>query len=129
MSFDTLKINELKKVADSFGIELPEKATKQLIIMALEEEGVTFDMYSKFNGSEQVQVETPEINKKKPKSDKANTILVRMDRNNPSYSTMGFTFTQDHPFIAMSEEDAQRIFDNEIGFRPATPREAQDFYN
>ena len=129
MSFDTLKTNELKKVADSFGIELPEKATKQSIIMALEEEGVTFDMYSKFNGSEQVQVETPEINKKKTKLDKTNTILVRMDRQNPSYSTMGFTFTQDHPFIAMSEADAQQIFDNEVGFRPATPREAQEFYN
>jgi hypothetical protein len=52
-----------------------------------------------------------------------------MDRENPSYSTHGYVFTQDHPFIAMSESDAQNIFDNEIGFRPATPREAQEFYN
>lgn len=129
MSFDTLKINELKKVAESFGIEMPEKATKQSLIMSLEQEGITFSDYAKFSGAEQVQVEAPEINKKKPKLDKANTILVRMDRQNPSYSTMGFTFTQEHPFIAMSVDDAQRIFDNETGFRPATPREAQEFYN
>jgi hypothetical protein len=52
-----------------------------------------------------------------------------MDRQNPSYSTYGYVFTQEHPFIAMTEDDAQRIFDNEMGFRPATPREAQEFYN
>jgi hypothetical protein len=29
----------------------------------------------------------------------------------------------------MSEEDAQTIFDSEEGFRLATPKEVQDFYN
>lgn len=129
MSFDTLKLNELKKVAESFGIDMPEKVTKQTIILALEEEGVTFDAYAKFSGAEQVEVKLEDQPKRKTKLDKTNTILVRMDRSNPSYSTQGYTFTQQHPFIAMSEDDAQRIFDNEDGFRPATPREAQEFYN
>ena len=30
MSFDALKTNELKKVAESFGVDAPEKATKQI---------------------------------------------------------------------------------------------------
>lgn len=129
MSFDSLKINELKKVAESFGVDLPEKATKQSLILALQDEGITYDMYAKFSDSEQVDVKIDDQPKKKVKLDKANTVLVRMDRLNPSYNTHGYTFTQEHPFIAMSEEDAQSIFDNETGFRPATPREAQEFYN
>ena len=52
-----------------------------------------------------------------------------MDRANPSYDVHGYTFTQLHPFIAMSEDEAQRIFDTEVGFRLATPKEAQEFYN
>ncbi len=40
---------------------------------------------------------------------------------------MGYVFTKEHPFIAMSESEAQSIFDTEIGFRPATPKEAQNF--
>jgi hypothetical protein len=129
MSFDSLKINELKKVADSFGIELPEKATKQSVILSLQDEGITYDMYEKFSGAEKQEVEVEAKPAKKIKLDKQNSILVRMDRENPSYSTQGYTFTQDHPFMAMSEEDAQRIFDTEVGFRPATPKEAQEFYN
>ena len=129
MSFETLKLNELKKVVDSFGIEMPEKATKQSVILALQEEGITYDMYAKFSGSDKQELKLDEEPKKKIKLDKSNTILVRMDRMNPSYSTNGYTFTQQHPFIAMSEDDAQRIFDTEEGFRPATPREAQEFYN
>lgn len=129
MSFDDLKLNDLKKVAESFGIEMPEKATKQSLILALQDEGITYEMYNKFSGAEKQEVKIDEEPKKKVKLDKTKTVLVRMDRANPSYSTLGYTFTQQHPFIAMSEEDAQRIFDTEMGFRPATPREAQDFYN
>ena len=113
MSFDTLKINDLKKVAESFAIELPEKTTKQSIISALQDEGVTYDMYAKFTGAEQVEVKSDQEVKKKVKLDKANTILVKMDRANPSYSTHGYVFTHDHPFIAMAEDEAQSIFDNE----------------
>jgi hypothetical protein len=128
MSFDTLKVSELKKIAEGFGIDLPEKPSKQSVILALQDEGVTWDMYSKFNESEKEEVEMPE-EKKKVTLEKSKSLLVRMDKRNPSYTVYGYTFTQEHPFVAMSEEDAQRIFDTEPGFRPATPREAQDFYN
>jgi hypothetical protein len=128
MSFDTLKLAELKKVADTFGVELPEKATKQSILLELEDNGVSYDMYAKFSGTEKLEIEQP-IKEKKLKLDKTKTILVRMDKANPSYTVYGYTFTQDHPFVAMAEEDATKIFDHEPGFRPATPREAQEFYN
>ena len=129
MSFETLKINELREIADSFGVELPEKANKQSVVKILSEEGITYDMYSKFSGAEQVEVKLDEQPKKKTKLTKENAVLVRMDRANPSYDVHGYTFTQLHPFIAMSEDEAQRIFDTEVGFRLATPKEAQEFYN
>lgn len=128
MSFTELKIAELKKVADSFGIELESAKTKQEIVALLEEEGVTYQMYDKFNNVEKVNVEVAKRKEKKPVR-KEDLVLVRMDRNNNSYQTMGYNFTSGHPFIAMSEEDAQRIFDIEEGFRLATPREAQEFYS
>jgi hypothetical protein len=50
-------------------------------------------------------------------------------RANFRYDIMGFTFTKDHPFVAMTEDEAQEIFDKEEGFRLATPKEVQEYYN
>jgi hypothetical protein len=64
-----------------------------------------------------------------PKSDKPeDTVLVRMTRENHRYDIAGYTFTKEHPFVAMTEDDAQKIFDKEEGFRIATPKEVQDYY-
>lgn len=128
MSFDTMKVSDLKKVAEGFGIDMPEKPTKQAIILALEEEGVTYDMYAKFNESDKVELEKPK-QEKKVAIDKSKMVLVKLDKNNPSYTIYGHTFTREHPFVAMTENEAQRIFDTEKGFRLATPKEAQEFYN
>ena len=128
MSFTELKITELKKVADSFGIELESAKTKQEIVALLEEEGVTYQMYDKFNNVEKVKIQQTEKKEKKSVK-KEDLVLVKMDRSNNSYQAMGYNFTSAHPFIAMSEADAQSIFDLEEGFRLATPREAQEFYS
>ena len=63
-----------------------------------------------------------------PDAQPENTVLVRMTRDNFRYDIIGFTFTKEHPFIAMTEEDAQKIFDKEEGFRIATPKEVQEYY-
>jgi len=128
MSFDTMKINELKGLAESFGVDIENAKTKKELIAALTEEGVTYESYAKFAGAETVELK---IDKKKEKEilKPQKTILVKMDRMNHSYQAMGYTFTQQHPFVAMSEDDAQRIFDTQTGFRLATPREAQEFYS
>ena len=130
MSFAELKITELKKVAESFGVDISEVKTKTEIAALLEEEGVTYQMYNKFVNSEKEEIEISELEKKKreKKMSKENTVLVKMDRQNHSYSTYGYVFSQEHPFVAMSESEAQTIFDNESGFRLATPREAQEYY-
>jgi len=132
MSFTDLKITELRKAADSFGIDTKEFKTKPEIIAALEEEGITWQMYSKFDSAEKEDIEIPEIEKKKRESKlmgkTANQVLVKMERMNHSYQVGVYTFSQEHPFIAMSETEAQKIFDTEQGFRLATPREAQEYY-
>ena len=131
MSFSDLKITELRKIADTFGVDDSTAKTKTQLVQLLEEEGVTFQMYDKFSNAETVDIKVPErkspVEKKLSKSEKS--VLVRMDRSNFSYQALGYTFSQEHPFVAMSEADAQRIFDTQQGFRLATPREAQEYYS
>jgi hypothetical protein len=45
MSFETMKVAELRNVAETFGIEFEAKANKGAILSSLEEEGISFDMY------------------------------------------------------------------------------------
>ncbi len=47
MSFETLKVSELKKVAEDFGVEIDGLKNKTDIIAALSEEGVTWAVYQK----------------------------------------------------------------------------------
>jgi hypothetical protein len=132
MSFSDLKITELKKAAGSFGVSTEGIKTKQEIIAVLEEEGINYQMYSKFNSVEQEKIEVPEVERKKREQKIMKTtssVLVKMERANHSFQTNGHSFSQEHPFVAMSEDDAQRIFDTVPGFRLATPKEAQEYYN
>jgi hypothetical protein len=136
MSFDIMKIDELKKVAEGFGVDLDQAKNKVEILSILLEEGVTFDMYNKFIEAEREQTEEPEevkeLVKQKPqdlKKQNKDKILIKMERHNFNYETYGYSFSKEHPFIAMSEKDAQVIFDNEDGFRMATPKEVQEFYS
>ena len=130
MSFDTLKVAELKVIATDFAVDTEGLKNKKDIIAALAEEGVTWSVYQ--STVEAIEKDTEEIEilpKFDPKAQPEDTLLVRMTRDNMRYDIHGRTFTKDHPFVAMPEEDAQKIFDTEEGFRLATPKEVQDFYN
>ena len=132
MSFTELKLNELKEVAETFAVDLEGVKTKQEIIASIQEEGVTYQMSDKLKNAEKHKIEIPESEKikreRKIMSKTTNQVLVKMERNNHSYEIRGYAFSQEHPFMAMSESEAQRIFDTEVGFRIATPREAQEYY-
>ena len=130
MSFDTLKVAELKIIATDFAVDTEGLKNKKDIIAALAEEGVTWSVYQ--STVEAIEKDTEEIEvlpKFDPKAQPEDTLLVRMTRDNYRYDIHGYTFTKDHPFVAMSEDDAQKIFDTEEGFRLATPKEVQDFYS
>ena len=133
MSFETLKISEIKKIAEDFAVETQGLKNKADIIAALAEEGVTWSVYSKTIKKIEEELEnmdTEVLPKFDPKAEQPeNTVLVRMTRDNFRYDIMGVTFTKEHPFVAMSRDDAQEIFDKEEGFRLATPKEVQEYYN
>lgn len=132
MSFDTLKIAELKKVAEDFGVDTKELKNKTDVIAALAEEGVTWAVYQKtIKDIEDNLEEAPELQPKfDPRKEiSGEDVLVRMTRPNFRYDILGFTFTKEHPFIAMKKEQAQAIFDKEEGFRLANPTEAQEYYS
>jgi hypothetical protein len=131
MSFDTLKVAELKKIAEDFAVDTASLKNKNDIIAALAEEGVTWAVYEQTIKKIDEDKEEIEVLPKFDKSQKIteDMVLVRMTRDNFRYDIMGHTFTKDHPFVAMSSDKAQAIFDKEEGFRPATPKEAQDFYS
>jgi hypothetical protein len=94
------------------------------------EEGVTYSVYQKtVQAIEEATEEIEILPVFDPKAQPEDTILVRMTRDNHRYDIHGYSFTKTHPFVAMSEDDAQKIFDTEEGFRLATPKEVQDFYN
>lgn len=126
-----MKVAELKKIAEDFAVSTEGLKNKADIIAALSEEGVTFAIYAKTVDIKEDEAEMieEEVLPKSDKTQSADNVLVRMTRANFRYDIMGYTFTKDHPFVAMKEEDAQKIFDVEEGFRLATPREAQEFYN
>lgn len=130
MSFETLKVSELKQIAEDFAVDTDGLKNKKDIIAALSEEGVTYTVYEKT--LKDIEEDTEEIEilpKFDPKAERpSDTILVRMTRDNFRYDIAGHTFTKEHPFVAMSEDDAQKIFDKEEGFRLATPKEVQDYY-
>ena len=130
MSFDTLKVAELKVIAEDFAVDTEGLKNKKDIIAALSEEGVSWSVYQKTKQEIEDNLEEIEIIPRlDPKKVDADSILVRMTRENYRYDIHGYTFTKEHPFVAMPEEDAQKIFDTEEGFRLATPKEVQDFYN
>jgi len=133
MSFETLKVAELRKIAEDFAVDTEGLKNKNDIIAALAEEGVTWSVYNKtINKMEEETEDMLEetLPKFDPKAEQPeNTVLVRMTRDNFRYDIMGFTFTKEHPFVAMVSEKAQEIFDKEEGFRLANPKEVQDYYN
>ena len=131
MSFDTLKVAELKQIAEDFAVDIQGIGGKKDIIAALAEEGVTWAIYKKAKGIEE---EEKEMNETLPKAEpkvvnKEDLVLVKMTRANFSYEIRGHKFTKEHPFVAMDKDTAQAIFDKEEGFVMATPAEVQEFYS
>ena len=130
MSFDKLKVSELKAIAKEFAVETDGLKNKQDIVAALAEEGVTYAVYEKtLKDLEDAKEEIDVLPVFDPKAERTeDTVLVMMTRANYRYDIMGQTFTKAHPFIAMNKDIAQQIFDKEEGFRLATPKEVQEYY-
>jgi len=49
MSFNNMKLEELRKVAETFAVDHESAKNKADLVALLAEEGVSYDMYSSFN--------------------------------------------------------------------------------
>lgn len=56
-------------------------------------------------------------------------VLMKMVRENFYYEVKGYSFSKQHPFVLVDSATADYLVENEDGFRPASPKEAQDFYS
>lgn len=142
MSLRQLTKERLLKAAEFFEVEANEENTNAEIVTALEEKGVSWKNYKKFVeplfDQSQPPLDAPLIqeyneDEKLPTVEQAdeqfnNVVLLKMDRKNARYDILGYTFTKEHPFRAMSENDAQQIIDTVEGFRLASPKEAKQYY-
>lgn len=132
MSFDNMKVAELKQIAEDFAVPTENLKNKSDLIAALAEEGVSYSVYAKTqeNLADENLLEPAPIKFDHKKELAADSVLVRMTRANQRYDILGFTFTKDHPFAPMSADKAQEIFDSgEEGFQLANAKEVQDFYS
>jgi hypothetical protein len=122
------KVAELREIAEAFAVELDGATKKADILARLVEEGVTDEVLGQFEDAEHVEAE---VEAPAPKKVAAGPqVLVKMLKANPTYEIRGHRFTSEHPYVAMSEDDAQDIFDLEPrGFAVATPKEVQEYYS
>lgn len=132
MSFESLNKDVLLQVAEDFAVDVKKTDNKGVIIAALVEDGVTWDMYKQAfpDPTEEEPKPVPEAAPAEPKPvvREVPKVLVKMERQNPRFEIRGYTFSKQHPFVPVTEEDANYIISHLDGFRIAMPQEAQDFY-
>lgn len=150
-SFKALHLDQLRAAADYFGSD--SVGNEEAIRVALEDDGITWEMYAKEFGlplpeGETFAPPTPDLPEKhddwieKEEEEVSEVVtqapvptlaaeqkyLIRMTRKNPYFEYGRYKFTQDKPYAIMSAEDAQSILESEQGFRQAYPKELQEFY-
>ena len=108
MSFNDMKLAELKSIAEGWGVDVPQRINKANLIELLNEEGLTYDQYKAYVDAK----EESEGEKKEAKSEERvksvtlsnqSHILVRMDRFNMSYQVMGYTFSRENPYAVVPD--------------------------
>lgn len=120
-----MKMPELRSLAKEWGVDTKPTMKKVEIISLLEEEGITFGAVEAFRDIPKLTIEVDEI---PDQEDDQNTVLVKMERHNPSFEFENYRFAQDRPFVVMKERDAEYLFDTYSGFRIASGKEVREFY-
>lgn len=155
MSFQQLKVDELKELAEFYTVDVKvadedHGPTKKELLAALAEEEVSKEDYETF-------VKAKETGKDKSKEQKieearaaaaeadededepvaapepepvdtSDWVLVKMERKNGTFQTGDFTFTKAHPFRSVPPEVAKYLIQKIHGFRLAMADEVTDYY-
>ncbi len=144
---------ELLDVANTFFVEIPEGASVKEIRAAIAQENITDEEVA---NADIIPVPAPDapvvttvdegalttsalVAKREdkiapltvdPEGIQANqeNVLLRYERQNPTYQVLQYSFSHSHPFQVVKAEDADYIVKNVPGFRPALQSEVKDFY-
>lgn len=130
MSFDKMKVGELRAVADNFAVDIDPKDNKEVVISKMIDHGVTWDYYQKAIGAEEIAdaiPETPTFDDP-AESDVEEKVLLKMTRANGTFEVRGVKFTKANPYAIVKERDADFIMENYEGFSIASPKEVRAFY-
>lgn len=135
MSFDKMKVDELRKIADDFAVDVDPKDNKAIVIAKLSENGVTWDYYQKqLDDAEKAAANAdnapvaPVFDEPVEKAGEER-VLLRMTRDNGTFEVRGVRFTRANPYAIVPESDADAILDMYEGFRIASPKEVREFYS
>lgn len=123
MSLSQLNKKELLRLAAKADVQLDGSEVNREIVEKLKASNVSYDYYKKIILDVQDEEQEDE-----PLFDK-NTVLLKMERKNPSLEAFGHRFTREHPYALVDEDTAQQIIDSYEGFRLASPAEARAFYS
>ena len=91
MSFETLKVAEIRQIAEDFAVDTDGIKSKADIVAALAEEGVTWSVYQKTikdieDATDEFSENAEEIIPRfDPNAQPEDTVLVRMTRDNFRY--------------------------------------------
>lgn len=153
MSFQSLRVAELKQVVDFFvkDVEVANEdkgpTKKELLAALASDDGqgpVTWEEYEETylpakqaeeaQKSEDVEddpvVETPKAPSPDDEDSDVEKVLVAYTGQNPRWDVIGFTFIKQHPFHSIPLAKAEWLIKNQPDrFRLAMPSEVTDYYN
>lgn len=133
-TFNDLNKAELFAVGEQFAVDLEMSMKKDDMIKELEESGIDYESYAAL--LEEAKDEEPELaalddtplDEPEPEVKDDATIVVKMTRLNPTYEALGYRFSRDHPFMLVTEEEADFLIEKDGGFQMASPREIREYY-
>lgn len=144
MSFKDLNEEELKDVAEFFVVEVvssKDTPTKKEYLAALSagDDPVTWEQYNEIylpakaagqfeNQEEEVPVGAESTDGDAEIIDDSDFVLIKYERNNPSFEILGYRFLKRHPFASVPEDVAEYLIRKEEGFRLALPSELKEYY-
>lgn len=137
MSFKTLDVKQLRFVAEAFTLDVDEKATKPVLLAAIEADEFTnwedaveaLKKEGLWDEKDEKNAVAEKEEAKAKKEARPKDTVLKMLRANKSYEKMGYRFTAANPFCLVTAEDAEAITDSEPeGFRYASPKEVTEFY-
>lgn len=123
-----MKIEDLQIAAARLGVTYDETYNKKELIAALGEANASYSTYKKLY-LEDKSTQTQAVKSVGEAEQLYDSVLLKMERQNPSFEAYGYSFTKTNPFQVMSSEDAQKIINSFEGFRLAHPAEAKSYYN